>query len=225
MYIYICWKLLSNRNFNGPYLEAEVVEEVMGWLGWVGQQLPTKKLHTCTRIDAHIYKASQPRGRASDSRAYGRQEMQGVIFKCTRHECSVFVNLRPLLLRIHSRHQFSLPEKTGSHCEIRTHVHPFTRRRIDAHTLWNESTCNVINSDSQHVWNTCTSAQTMLRPQYLQLKWSIYVLYMYMYSTRQKKLPINGLFNGPPVPVPFPFNVRSTSVQCPFVARLIPVHF
>ena len=30
---YICWKLLSNRNFKGPYLEAEVVEEVMGWLG------------------------------------------------------------------------------------------------------------------------------------------------------------------------------------------------
>ena len=47
----------------------------------------------------------------------------------------------------------------------------------------------------------------------------------YMYSTRQKKLPINGPFNGPPAPVPFPFNVRSTSVQCPFVARLIPVHF
>ena len=59
----------------------------------------------------NIYKASQPRGRASGSRAYGRQEMQGVIFKCTRHECSVFVNLRPLLLRIRSRHQFSSPEK------------------------------------------------------------------------------------------------------------------
>ena len=28
-----------------------------------------------------------------------------------------------------------------------------------------------------------------------------------------------------PVPVPFPFSVCSTSVQCPFVARLIPVHF
>ena len=55
--------------------------------------------------------ASQPRGRASGSRAYGRHEMQGVIFKCTRHECSVFVNLRPHLLRICSRHQFSSPEK------------------------------------------------------------------------------------------------------------------
>ena len=65
--------------------------------------------HAC--IDAYIYKASQPRGRASGSRAYGRQEMQGVIFKSTRHECSVFVNLRPLLLRIRSRHQFSSPEK------------------------------------------------------------------------------------------------------------------
>ena len=31
--MYSCWKLLSNRNFKGPYLEAEVVEEVMGWLG------------------------------------------------------------------------------------------------------------------------------------------------------------------------------------------------
>ena len=54
-----------------------------------------------------FYKASQPRGRASGSRAYERHEMQGVIFKCTRHECSVFVNLWPHLLRIHSRHQFS----------------------------------------------------------------------------------------------------------------------
>ena len=25
--------LLSNQKFKGPYLEAEVVEEVMGWLG------------------------------------------------------------------------------------------------------------------------------------------------------------------------------------------------
>ena len=41
---------------------------------------------------------------------------------------ALFVNLRPLLLRIRSRHQFSSPEKTGSHCGIRTHVHPFTRR-------------------------------------------------------------------------------------------------
>ena len=38
-----------------------------------------------------IYKASQPRGRASGSRAYGRQEMQGVIFKSTRHECSAHI--------------------------------------------------------------------------------------------------------------------------------------
>ena len=81
-------------------------------------------------LQAHIYKASQPRGRASGSRAYGRQEMQGVTFKSTRHECSVFVNLRPLLLRIRSRHQFSSPEKTGSHCGIRTHVHPFTKLSI-----------------------------------------------------------------------------------------------
>ena len=58
-----------------------------------------------------IFKASQPRGQASGSRAYGRHEMQGVIIKCTRHECSVFVNLRPHLLRIRSRHQFSSPEK------------------------------------------------------------------------------------------------------------------
>ena len=58
-----------------------------------------------------IFKASQPRGRASGSRAYKRHEMQGVILKCTRHECSVFVNLKPHLLRIRSRHQFSSPEK------------------------------------------------------------------------------------------------------------------
>ena len=70
---------------------------------------------------SYIYKASQPRGWASGSRAYGRHEMQGVIFKSTRHECSVFVNLRPLLLRIRSRHQFSSPEKTGSHCGIHMH--------------------------------------------------------------------------------------------------------
>ena len=37
-----------------------------------------------------IFKASQPRGQASGSHAYGRHEMQGVIIiKCTRHECSV----------------------------------------------------------------------------------------------------------------------------------------
>ena len=30
---YVCWKLLSNQSFKGSYLEAEVVEEVMGWLG------------------------------------------------------------------------------------------------------------------------------------------------------------------------------------------------
>ena len=58
-----------------------------------------------------MYKASQPRDRASGSHAYGRHEMQGVIFKCTRHECSVFVNLRPFLLHIRSRHQFSSLEK------------------------------------------------------------------------------------------------------------------
>ena len=46
--------------------------------------------------------------------------MQGVIFKCTRHECSVFVNLRPLLLCIRSRHQFFLPEKYGIHTYINT---------------------------------------------------------------------------------------------------------
>ena len=62
-------------------------------------------------LGSDIYKASQPRGRASGSRAYGSHEMQGVMFKCTRHECSVFVNLRPLLLCIRSRHEFSSPEK------------------------------------------------------------------------------------------------------------------
>ena len=36
-----------------------------------------------------IFKASQSRGRASGSRAYERHEIQGVIIKCTRHECSV----------------------------------------------------------------------------------------------------------------------------------------
>ena len=35
-----------------------------------------------------IFKASQPRGWASGSRAYEKHEMQGVIIKCTRHECS-----------------------------------------------------------------------------------------------------------------------------------------
>ena len=62
-------------------------------------------------VGVHIFKASQPRGRASGSRAYGRHEMQGVMPKCTRYECSVFVNLKPHLLRIRSRHQFSSPEK------------------------------------------------------------------------------------------------------------------
>ena len=51
------------------------------------------------------------RGSGVGSRAYGRHEIQGVILKCTRQECSVFVNLRPHLLRIRSRHQFSSPKK------------------------------------------------------------------------------------------------------------------
>ena len=36
-----------------------------------------------------FFKASQPRGRASGSHAYERHEMQDVILKRTRHECSV----------------------------------------------------------------------------------------------------------------------------------------
>jgi len=32
---YTCTLLLSNQNFKGPYLEAEVIEEVIGWLGLV----------------------------------------------------------------------------------------------------------------------------------------------------------------------------------------------
>ena len=28
-----CWLLLGNQDFKGPYLKAEVIEEVMGWLG------------------------------------------------------------------------------------------------------------------------------------------------------------------------------------------------
>ena len=31
--MYICWLLLSNENFKGPYLKAEVVEEIVGRLG------------------------------------------------------------------------------------------------------------------------------------------------------------------------------------------------
>ena len=77
-------------------------------------------------LGSDIYKVSQPRGWASGSCAYGRHEMQGV--KCTRHECSVIVNLRPLLLLIRSRHQFSSLEKNSSHCGIQTHVHLFTRQ-------------------------------------------------------------------------------------------------
>ena len=39
LYIYTCKLcMLSNQTFRGPYLEAEVVEEIMGWLGWVGPQ-------------------------------------------------------------------------------------------------------------------------------------------------------------------------------------------
>ena len=43
--MYICWLLLSNENFKGPYLKAEVVEEIMGRLGLVGLRQPTKQLH------------------------------------------------------------------------------------------------------------------------------------------------------------------------------------
>ena len=60
--------------------------------------------------------ASQPRERASGSHAYERHEMQGVILKCTRHECSVFVNLRPHLLHKNSYEQlykFCCPQLTA----------------------------------------------------------------------------------------------------------------
>ena len=30
--MYICWLLLSNKNFKGPYLKPEVIEELVGWL-------------------------------------------------------------------------------------------------------------------------------------------------------------------------------------------------
>ena len=46
MYMYICELLLSNQNFNGPYLEAEVVEEVIGWLGLVGTATANKFVAT-----------------------------------------------------------------------------------------------------------------------------------------------------------------------------------
>ena len=65
-----------------------------------------------------FFKASQPRGRASGLCAYERHEMQGVILICTRYECSV-VNLRPHLLRIHSRHQFSSSEKKKKRLPLR----------------------------------------------------------------------------------------------------------
>ena len=42
----ICWLLLSNQNFKSPYIKAEVVEEVMRWLGKVGQQ------NSCPNWDA-----------------------------------------------------------------------------------------------------------------------------------------------------------------------------
>ena len=42
----ICYLLLSNQNFKGPYLEAEVVEEVVGWLGLVGTATANKFVAT-----------------------------------------------------------------------------------------------------------------------------------------------------------------------------------
>ena len=48
---------------------------------------------------------------------------------------------------------------------------------------------------------------------------------MCMYSTRQKKLPINGPFNGAPVPVPVqaPCTPGSAPVQAPFAIIGSPV--
>ena len=37
-----CWLLLGNLDFEDPYLEAEVVEEVIGWLGFVGTATANK---------------------------------------------------------------------------------------------------------------------------------------------------------------------------------------
>ena len=102
-----------------------------------------KECSACTALKFIIFKASQPRGRASGSHAYERHEMQGVIIKCTRDECSVFVNLRPHLLRIRSRHQFSLPEKNRLlHTLLKFIVREttgrnegLTRQCIDNHSL------------------------------------------------------------------------------------------
>ena len=44
-----------------------------------------------------------------------------------------------------------------------------------------------------------------------------------MYSTRQKKLPINGPFNGAPVPVQAPCTPRSAPVEAPFAIIGSPV--
>ena len=32
--ITVYWMLLGNQNLKDPYLEAEVVVVIMGWLGW-----------------------------------------------------------------------------------------------------------------------------------------------------------------------------------------------
>ena len=48
-------------------------------------------------------------------------------------------------------------------------------------------------------------------------------MYMYMYSTLQKKLPINRPFNGAPVPVQAPCTPRSAPVQAPFAIIGSPV--
>ena len=54
---------------------------------------------------------------------------------------------------------------------------------------------------------------------------TVYNIYTYMYSTRQKKLPINGPFNGATVPVQIPFKTRTNPVRVSRSQRpvLIPV--
>ena len=43
---YLVNVFVSNQNFKDPYLEAEVVEEVIGWLGLVGTATANKFVAT-----------------------------------------------------------------------------------------------------------------------------------------------------------------------------------
>ena len=108
---------------------------------------------------------------------------------------------------------FVCPVSTPSCCGF-WHCHPY----IPVHfwKMFYLLVCILLHTD----WY---SIMLYIHVHVHSLQWR-YIYTVHIKKTSHKR-PVQWTARSRSVPVPFPFNVRSTSVQCPFVARLIPVHF